>query len=79
MSGYMVALECDGRRQIFMVREPDAEKARDRVRRVMGEHPTYALASVSQETLDYFQVPLEGTFTVHSHSCDEVLCCHGMP
>jgi hypothetical protein len=78
MSGYMVAVEAGGRRDIYMVREPDAKKACDQVSRMMGNCPTSPLTPVPVETLDYFQVPLKGTFTVHTHQCDEVICCHEM-
>ena len=75
MSGYMVALECDNRRQIFMVREPDAEKARALVRRIQGNYQTYTLAPVSDVTLDYLRVQSNMTWHVHTHHCDEMVCC----
>ena len=79
MSGYSVALECDGRRQIFMVREPDADKACELVRRIQGPHDTYVLAPVSDETLDYFRVQPNMLWTVHDHRCNEVICCDEAP
>jgi len=78
MSGYMVAVEAGGRRDIYMVREPDPKKACEQVSRTMGNNPTHALAPVSQDTLDWFNVPQKGTFTVHTHQCDEVVCCDAM-
>lgn len=75
MSGYMVALESDDRRQIFMVREPDAQKACDLVRRIQGDCQIYALSPVPDATLDYFGVQPNMTWTVHSHHCHEMVCC----
>lgn len=75
MSGYTVAVESDGRRQIFMVREPDAEKAYELVRRLQGQCDTYVLAPVSDVTLDYLGVQPNMTWHIHTHHCDEMVCC----
>ena len=80
MSGYSVAVEAEGRRHIFMVREPDPVKACELVRRTQGQgkYPVYALTPIPDATFDWMRLEAGVVSTMDVHACDEVICCQGM-
>jgi hypothetical protein len=78
MSGFMVAHEAGNYRQLFIVRSPSRERACAAVQRQQGNCPTYALAPVSDVTLNYMNVSTEIPLRIHGHQCNEILCCGDM-
>lgn len=77
MSGHMVALEHGGTRDIFIVHEKHPVLAAKLVTQAR-KGVAYALAPVSDATLEHFQLTPQNMWHFNRHECGEIVCCQEM-